>query len=179
MTAFDIPCNLNVFSLVKMLLSTTGLYQSSTNPRGYSSMTSEKSRLKSANIPEFVCQYSPLSFCFLHRWRTVNYILCTYYITSDGILRVVSCMLRECNEVAGNQLQRRGQKRVLFWPLCAVGYFTTLLLSHTHVRWFPSHHSMGSPGLWMEGRPPLYSVATNILNRQQWISDTGWSSRLP
>lgn len=98
-----------------MLSYIIGLYQSSTNPHGCWSVTSKKSRLKSANIIEFICQYSlPLSF-LLPTWMVNSkfYLAYVLYNRSGAILQVMSCTLRECNEVGANQLQRRGQKRVL------------------------------------------------------------------
>jgi hypothetical protein len=32
--------------------------------------------------------------------------------------------------------------------------------------------------LWMEERPPVWRVAANILNKQSWTTDKGWSSSL-
>ena len=32
--------------------------------------------------------------------------------------------------------------------------------------------------LWMEERPPVWRVAANMLNKQSWTSDKGWSSSL-
>jgi hypothetical protein len=48
-----------------------------------------------------------------------------------------------------------------------------------HVRWVPCHHGMARPQV-ADGGDSLqfWRVAANILNKQSWTADKGWSSSL-
>jgi hypothetical protein len=49
----------------------------------------------------------------------------------------------------------------------------------THVRWVPCHHGMARPQV-VDGGDALqfWRAAANILNKQSWTADKGWSSSL-
>jgi hypothetical protein len=51
--------------------------------------------------------------------------------------------------------------------------------THSHVRWVPCHHGMARPQV-ADGGDTLqfWRVAANILNKQSWTGDKGWSSSL-
>jgi hypothetical protein len=45
--------------------------------------------------------------------------------------------------------------------------------------WVPCHHGMASPQVADGGDAiQIWRVAANILNKQSWTADKGWSSRL-
>jgi hypothetical protein len=54
-----------------------------------------------------------------------------------------------------------------------------VVVSLTHVRWVPCHHSMARPQVADGGNTlQVWRVAANILNKQSRAADKGWSSSL-
>jgi hypothetical protein len=46
-----------------------------------------------------------------------------------------------------------------------------------HVRWVPCHHGMVCPQVAVGGDAlQVWRVAANVLNKQLWTADKGWSS---
>jgi len=54
-----------------------------------------------------------------------------------------------------------------------------MVSSKYHVLWVPCHHGMVHPQVANGGeRLQIQRVAVNILNKQSWAADKGWSSSL-
>jgi hypothetical protein len=52
-------------------------------------------------------------------------------------------------------------------------------MQDNHVKWFPCHHGMAHPRVSDGGdHLQIQRVAANILNKQLWTADKGWSSSL-
>jgi hypothetical protein len=52
-------------------------------------------------------------------------------------------------------------------------------LQSLHVKWVPYHHRMACPQVADGGEGlQIWRVTANILNKEYWTTDKGWSSRL-
>jgi hypothetical protein len=62
---------------------------------------------------------------------------------------------------------------------CCFTVFTLSSILIIHVRWVPCHHGMARPQVADGGDGlQIWRVAANILNKQSWTADNGWSSSL-
>jgi len=50
--------------------------------------------------------------------------------------------------------------------------------NYIHDKWVPVTMAWYVIKLQMEDRPPVWRVAANILNKQSWIANMGWSYSL-
>jgi hypothetical protein len=58
-------------------------------------------------------------------------------------------------------------------------YLTQARMKIFHFKWVPCHHSMARPQVADGGDGlQIWRVAANILNKQSWTADKGWSSSL-
>ena len=56
--------------------------------------------------------------------------------------------------------------------------FNSNILAACHYKWAPVTKAWRVLRMRIEERPPIWRVAANILNKQPWKADKGWSSSL-
>jgi len=119
---------------------------------------------------------------YCHLWRASFYIIFPHFLISGKIFeKKVSenkmCVLIPLRLLSETFLIIRRSERDMIENVYRSSWKSKVICT-LHVYWVPVTTAWRVLRLRIEERPPVRRVAANILNKQSWTADKGWSSSL-